>query len=71
MELQLVREGDWRPGLSTNGSASVHEDVLNGRDCEIGWEDVWCDDRGTIGGNSGGVEAGVHDEMEARLGMWK
>merc|ERR1711939_539688 len=43
MELGIVRAGEWQPaclGGVTNG-ASVHADILAGRDCEIGWEDVF------------------------------
>lgn len=44
MELKNVRDGDFRPAvLGGSKLGSVHEDilVLGGRDCEIGWEDVF------------------------------
>lgn len=44
MELDIVRKGEWRPavlGMGLGGKAGVHEDVLSGRDTEIGWEDVF------------------------------
>lgn len=45
MELAIVREGDTLPpgpaaALSRPGGG-VHEDILMGRDTEIGWEDVY------------------------------
>ena len=40
----------------------IHEDILAGRDCEFGWEDVFTGDemRG---------EMDFHVEMEGRYGM--
>ena len=40
MELKTVKEGEWKPAV-LGGSAGVHRDILEGRDCEIGWEDVF------------------------------
>lgn len=40
MELKTVREGEWKPAV-LGGTAGVHRDILEGRDCEIGWEDVF------------------------------
>lgn len=40
MELKTVREGEWKPAV-LGGTAGVHKDILEGRDCEIGWEDVF------------------------------
>lgn len=40
MELKIAREGEWMPRV-LGGGARVHEDVLAGRDCEVGWEDVF------------------------------
>jgi hypothetical protein len=40
MELKTVREGEWKPAM-LGGTAGVHRDILEGRDCEIGWEDVF------------------------------
>lgn len=40
MELKTVKEGEWRPAV-LGGTAGVHRDILEGRDCEIGWEDVF------------------------------
>ncbi|KAL9618608.1 MAG: hypothetical protein Q9160_006719 [Pyrenula sp. 1 TL-2023] len=57
MELKIVREGDagvlngegMRMGMGIGGgTAGLHEDILMGRDCEIGWEDVF---RGQDGAN--------------------
>ena len=40
MELRIAGAGEWRPSV-LGGSASVHSDVLNGRDTEVSWEDVF------------------------------
>jgi proteasome maturation protein len=67
MELKITREGSWRPaclgGVSGNtgvGSASLHEDILTGRDASCDWEDVFTGDeqRGALG---------MHQEMERKL----
>ncbi|TRX97558.1 hypothetical protein FHL15_001313 [Xylaria flabelliformis] len=67
MELKITREGSWRPaclgggpGSTGVGSASVHEDVLMGREASCDWEDVFTgeEQRGALG---------VHDEMERKL----
>jgi len=63
MEMSIVLAGEWRPmSLGCGQGASVHADILAGRDAEIGWEDVF------TGGEMG--EAGdFHVEMEGRFGM--
>ena len=61
MEARICREGEWRPAC-LGGSANVAGDVLAGRDAEIGWEDVYRGDETREG-------AGVHAEMEAKVGM--
>lgn len=47
MELKITGQGEWRP-LVLGGASGVHKDILEGRDAEIGWEDVftgkWEDD---------------------------
>lgn len=40
MELKIAMDGEWMPRILGGGS-SIHADVLAGRDCEIGWEDVF------------------------------
>jgi proteasome maturation protein len=40
MELKITREGEWRPA-ALGRSSGVHKDILEGRDTEIGWEDVF------------------------------
>lgn len=60
MELKIVRDGEWRPLALGNGLASVHEDILKGREDTITWEDVF------TGEEMKGVP-GVHDEMEKKL----
>ncbi|KAF5851491.1 hypothetical protein GGP41_004349 [Bipolaris sorokiniana] len=40
MELKIAEAGEWRP-LALGGSSGVHKDILQGRDCEIGWEDIF------------------------------
>lgn len=68
MEAQIVRAGEWRPaclggdaGFGAVGS-SVHGDILAGRDCEIGWEDVFT-------GREMRDEVSFHAEMEGAWGM--
>jgi len=70
MELDICEKGDWRPAClggegRTGGSSGLHADILAGRDCEIGWEDVF------VGDESAGFEAvgGFHGEMEKKFGM--
>lgn len=42
MEQNICRAGEWRPMVLGGGQGrGVHEDVLAGRDAEIGWEDVF------------------------------
>ncbi|KAK1751994.1 proteasome maturation factor UMP1-domain-containing protein [Echria macrotheca] len=63
MELKLTREGEWRPmALPGSATASVHEDILAGRDDMITWEDVYT-------GEEGRAVVSVHDEMERKLKM--
>ncbi|KAF1737625.1 Proteasome maturation factor UMP1 [Beauveria bassiana] len=59
MELKIVRDGAWRPMVLGSGLASVHEDILRGREDMITWEDVF------TGDESRGV-AGFHEEMEKK-----
>jgi len=40
MELRIAGMGEWRP-QALGVSAGVHTDILSGRDCEVGWEDVF------------------------------
>ncbi|KAI1299158.1 proteasome maturation factor UMP1-domain-containing protein [Xylaria venustula] len=67
MELKITREGSWRPaclgggaGSTGVGSASVHEDILTGREASCDWEDVFTgeEQRGALG---------VQEEMERKL----
>ncbi|KAI1185682.1 proteasome maturation factor UMP1-domain-containing protein [Nemania serpens] len=67
MELKITRDGSWRPaclggggGPTGVGSASVHEDVLMGREASCDWEDVFTgeEQRGALG---------IHEEMERKL----
>lgn len=61
MELAIVKNGEWRPAVLGEGSAEVHRQILEGRDAEIDWEDVYGERIG------GGVE--FHAEMERRCKM--
>ncbi|KAF2842336.1 proteasome maturation factor UMP1 [Patellaria atrata CBS 101060] len=61
MELKITGMGEWKPA-TLGGSASVHRDVLEGRDCEIGWEDVFK-------GDEMRDLPDFHTEMEARAKM--
>jgi proteasome maturation protein len=40
MELKITQAGEWRPA-ALGRSSGVHKDILEGRDTEIGWEDVF------------------------------
>ncbi|KAL1842120.1 hypothetical protein VTJ49DRAFT_5999 [Mycothermus thermophilus] len=68
MELKITREGEWRPmclrAVPGGGGpgASLHEDILAGRDDTITWEDVFT-------GEETRPIAGFHDEMERKLKM--
>ena len=77
MELSIVRQGEWRPH-ALGGSAGVSGDILEGRDWECGWEDVftgisiqsgrhlrWL----TVVGNEDRAAIDVHPEMELKLKM--
>jgi proteasome maturation protein len=65
MELSIVRAGEWRPmclgGMGSLGGG-LHEDILSGRDMEIGWEDVFS-------GDEMRDQLDFHTEMEGRFGM--
>ena len=40
MEVKIATAGEWRPAV-LGGASGVHKDILQGRDTEIGWEDVF------------------------------
>ncbi|KAF2002863.1 UMP1-domain-containing protein [Amniculicola lignicola CBS 123094] len=61
MELKTVREGEWRPAV-LGGASGVHRDILEGRDCEVGWEDVFV-------GNELREVPDFHTEMESKMKM--
>ncbi|EUC47443.1 hypothetical protein COCMIDRAFT_3537 [Bipolaris oryzae ATCC 44560] len=61
MELKIAEAGEWRP-LALGGSSSVHKDILQGRDCEIGWEDVFT-------GNELREVPDFHTEIEKKMKM--
>jgi len=61
MELKITRDGEWRPmALPGSGIASVHEEILAGRDDMITWEDVFT-------GEDQRAAVPVHEEMERKL----
>lgn len=65
MELAITRGGEWRPaalGGTPGGVCGVHEEILQGREATISWEDVF------TGEEARGV-VGMHDEMERKLKM--
>lgn len=63
MELKITRDGEWRPmALGGGARANVHEDILQGRDASIEWEDVFT-------GEEQRAAVGVHEEMERKLKM--
>ncbi|KAF1956186.1 proteasome maturation factor UMP1 [Byssothecium circinans] len=61
MEIKIAAAGEWRPAV-LGGSSGVHKDILEGRDCEIGWEDVFV-------GNELREVPNFHTEMETKLKM--
>ncbi|KAF2723925.1 proteasome maturation factor UMP1 [Polychaeton citri CBS 116435] len=63
MELAIARQGEWQPAqLGVGNGATVHSDILAGRDCEIGWEDVF-------EGDVARAVSDFHTEMEKNFGM--
>ena len=69
MELKIAGAGEWRPQV-LGGPSSVHSDILAGRDCEIGWEDVFvgeCDLVPLVGlGDTGRVGEIVLERRSSR-----
>lgn len=65
MELQVVSSGEWRPAAlgAGQGSANLHADILEGRDCEITWEDVYTGESGET------ANLDFHTEIEQRQKM--
>ncbi|KAF2131710.1 UMP1-domain-containing protein [Dothidotthia symphoricarpi CBS 119687] len=61
MELKIAAAGEWRPA-ALGGSSGVHKDILQGRDCEIGWEDVFV-------GNELREIPDFHTEIEGKMKM--
>ncbi|EFQ89695.1 hypothetical protein CFE70_002199 [Pyrenophora teres f. teres 0-1] len=61
MELKIAEAGEWRPA-ALGGSSGVHRDILQGRDCEIGWEDVFT-------GNELREVPDFHTEIENKMKM--
>ncbi|KAH8731039.1 integral membrane protein DUF92-domain-containing protein [Phaeosphaeriaceae sp. PMI808] len=61
MELKITQAGEWRPA-ALGHSSGVHKDILEGRDTEIGWEDVFT-------GNELRETPDFHSEMEAKMKM--
>ncbi|KAF2189815.1 UMP1-domain-containing protein [Zopfia rhizophila CBS 207.26] len=61
MELKITGAGEWRP-MVLGGASGVHCDILAGRDCEIGWEDVFK-------GEELREYPDFHTEMEGRMKM--
>jgi proteasome maturation protein len=39
-EMRVVVDAEWRPA-ALGGPLGIHSDILAGRDCELGWEDVF------------------------------
>lgn len=62
MELKIAREGEWRPAVLGGSRGGVHEEILEGREAEMGWEDVFLGDemRGVVG---------FHEEVERKVRM--
>lgn len=62
MELKITKEGEWRPLVLGGSERGVHEDILNGREASICWEDVF------KGDELRGIP-GFHDELERKVRM--
>ncbi|KAK3638655.1 hypothetical protein LTR56_012961 [Elasticomyces elasticus] len=63
MEMSIVQAGEWRPmSLGFGEGASVHADILAGRDTELDWEDVYT-------GGEMRETVDFHVEMEGHFGM--
>ncbi|TVY42388.1 Proteasome maturation factor [Lachnellula occidentalis] len=62
MELKITRDGEWRPAVLGGSRGGVHEEILQGREAEISWEDVFLGDemRGVVG---------FHEEVERKVRM--
>jgi len=59
MELKITQAGEWRPA-ALGRSSGVHKDILEGRDTEIGWEDVFTGMlKLTLGDSRGGLNSRV------------
>ena len=69
MELKIVRQSEWAPAILGAGS-KVGEDILKGRDCEIGWEDVYKGDGDGMGERGEGV-GGLQAELDGFVGLGK
>ncbi|KAF1814216.1 hypothetical protein P152DRAFT_471996 [Eremomyces bilateralis CBS 781.70] len=61
MELQIVGAGEWAPAM-VGGTAAVHREVLEGREMDVAWEDVFV-------GNETREVPDFHSEMEGNFKM--
>jgi hypothetical protein len=79
--MRLVVDAEWRPAV-LGGPLGVHSDILAGRDCELGWEDVFGGKFSLrayvplprlsltiLAGREFRLMPDFHSEMERRLGM--
>lgn len=62
MELKITREGEWRPAVLGTSGPGVHEDILNGREADCRWEDVFK-------GDEMRSVPGFHEEVERKVRM--
>jgi proteasome maturation protein len=62
MELKIIRDGEWRPVSICGPQASIHEDILLGKDDTIDWGDIFS-------GVDMRSDVEIHDDMEARLNI--
>ena len=62
MELKSIRDSQWRPVSICGPQASIHEDILLGKDDTIDWGDVF-------GGVDMRLNVEIHVEMETRLNI--
>jgi proteasome maturation protein len=62
IEVQTAKIGEWRPAM-LGGGTPVHSDILQGKDWECAWEDVF------DAGEEFREVPDFHAEMEARMRM--
>ncbi|KAK4232414.1 putative proteasome maturation factor UMP1 [Podospora fimiseda] len=60
MELKITRDGQWRPVCLGGNKASLHDEILTGRDGIIEWEDVFSK-------TPDATKVGVQEEIDRKV----